>query len=242
MFSLLADLRRLQAERWGCSSGVRTHASTATCNKHALYLDEDANDLCWRVHSSQYKINCISFLQSLWPKFGHKRNLLFSLCFAGVLLVLALTACVARGGFYCPQILCRRGYRNRRYEITRCCDIFSIPADIPADALRVKLSWNSIRYVPANSFSHLSQCLHLDLCCQVISHIEVGAFNGLVSLTLLHLGGNNSDPSPWSFSWPVVFEYTVVARQLSGFHGSWGFHEPSTAFDSGCDLPTLGRG
>lgn len=89
-----------------------------------------------------------------------------------------------------PYHWCKRGYANRRFDFYGCCES-DLPSNIPAEASVVELAWNAYTTIPANSFSHLSQCIRLGLCCHQIVTVEVGAFNGLVSLEHLHLGINN---------------------------------------------------
>ncbi len=84
---------------------------------------------------------------------------------------------------------CEKWNQDRKYGLHRCCAA-SYPPDIPANVLKVQLSWNAFTYVPRNYFKNLSHCVDLDLCCQQISTIEFGAFSGLVSLQFLKLGGN----------------------------------------------------
>ena len=68
--------------------------------------------------------------------------------------------------------------------------ITTIPDDIPADVIWVYINSNAITRIPANIFSHLSQCTHLDLSRNQITDIEPGAFNGLISVRRIDLGHN----------------------------------------------------
>ena len=66
----------------------------------------------------------------------------------------------------------------------------SIPTDIPADAVRVIITYNYITRIPANIFSHLNQCVGLDLFVNQISTIEPGAFNGLYKIRTINIDSN----------------------------------------------------
>ena len=66
----------------------------------------------------------------------------------------------------------------------------SVPSDIPADAVEVDLSGNSITRIPSGIFSHLVQCQSLHLDNNQISQIEPGAFNGLQRVDYISLHSN----------------------------------------------------
>ena len=72
----------------------------------------------------------------------------------------------------------------------------SIPTDIPADARFVRITYNNISTIPANIFSHLSQCKELSLTRNQITQIEPGAFNGLISLQEINLSSNKLSTIP----------------------------------------------
>ena len=80
-------------------------------------------------------------------------------------------------------------YTNRMFYRTYM-GLTKVPDDIPAEARAVYLLGNIIERLEKNSFSHLSQCVKLNLYHNKISVIELGAFNGLQSLTNLDLHYN----------------------------------------------------
>ncbi len=81
---------------------------------------------------------------------------------------------------------CCEGYKfdgNSKYYT-------EVPSDIPANSTCVDLSNNYITELPAGVFSHLDECLVLDLSYNQISLIENRAFTGLRNLQELELQGN----------------------------------------------------
>ena len=65
-----------------------------------------------------------------------------------------------------------------------------VPDDIPANVTILYLSDNKISTLRQNSFKHLSECRHLYLHRNRISHIADGAFSGLGNLRQLKLQEN----------------------------------------------------
>ena len=65
-----------------------------------------------------------------------------------------------------------------------------IPDDIPDDVTHLFLYDNAIERLSTNVFTHLSQCINLDLTDNHISEIELGALNGLENLRNLSLAQN----------------------------------------------------
>ena len=68
--------------------------------------------------------------------------------------------------------------------------ITEVPHDIPAEAEEVNLRYNQIVVIRENAFSHLNVCEKLYLSRNKIHAIEVGAWNGLISLKTLTLFNN----------------------------------------------------
>ncbi len=66
-----------------------------------------------------------------------------------------------------------------------------VPSDIPGEAVEVDLEYNQIEVIREGNFSHLvSKCKELLLQYNKIGTIEIGAWDGLISLKQLDLGHN----------------------------------------------------
>ena len=78
---------------------------------------------------------------------------------------------------------------DRKYYKTHL-GLTAIPSDIPTDALRVVIDYNTITKIEVNAFYQLSQCTELYLGRNQISEVEPGAFNGLIALKYLNLEFN----------------------------------------------------
>ena len=72
----------------------------------------------------------------------------------------------------------------------RKCELTQVPVDISGDVSTVYLWENQISRLNASAFSHLANCVELDLENNIISEIEPGAFNGLTNLRILDLEYN----------------------------------------------------
>ncbi len=80
--------------------------------------------------------------------------------------------------------------RNKVYSWTSA-GITEVPSyNIPAEAVKVDLSWNQIAQIRRKSFSHLGVLEELDLWSNKIHTIENEAWDGLVSLKTLSLQYN----------------------------------------------------
>ena len=89
------------------------------------------------------------------------------------------------------EIKCRDEYNEENGWFHREGEkLTEVPDYIPEEALNVDLKHNEITILEANVFSHLSLCAYLDLDYNLISEIELNAFNGLVSLKTFNLRNN----------------------------------------------------
>ena len=71
--------------------------------------------------------------------------------------------------------------------------ITEVPTDIPTEAKYVYIHNNNISTIPSRVFAHLENCTELDLSYNRISEVNVGMFEGLVSLKRLLLMHNLID-------------------------------------------------
>ncbi len=90
-----------------------------------------------------------------------------------------------------------------------------VPADIPTEAQKVMLSFNSITSIPAGVFSHLALCKSLQTDQNKISLVDQEAFVGLESLRFLGMESNQL-----SFLRPDTF---AGLYSLSSIHLSFNF-------------------
>ncbi len=112
-----------------------------------------------------------------------------------------VAVCVQSVQSACPSwIPPKAEYKDKNYY-RNCQGLSTIPDNIPAEALEVRIRGNPIRRVPADAFSQLSHCTILNLGWNEIEQIEPGAFNGLISLEQLYLYYNKlSEIEPGTFS------------------------------------------
>ena len=83
----------------------------------------------------------------------------------------------------------RKSYRNRNYVHTYS-ELDEVPMEIPSNARTVWLGGNHILKLRHYTFFYLSHLEHLDVSVNLITEVEVGAFNGLGKLEQLGLNQN----------------------------------------------------
>ena len=89
------------------------------------------------------------------------------------------------------EIKCRDEYNEENGWFHREGEkLTEVPDYIPEEALNVDLKHNEITILEASVFSHLSLCTYFDLDYNLISEIELNAFNALVSLKTFNLRNN----------------------------------------------------
>ena len=77
-------------------------------------------------------------------------------------------------------------YGDVTFTLSNRKEVDKIPK-IPSESISVYLKYNSISFIPNNSFHHLHFCTILDLEGNQIKSIEKGAFSGLPQLQILFL-------------------------------------------------------
>ena len=105
-----------------------------------------------------------------------------------------------------------RKYYKIRQELTE------IPSDIPANAVWVYITHNSITKVEANGFSRLSNCIRLYLNNNHIKEVESGSFNGLNRLEQLDLGFNQV-----TLLKEVMFQGLETVQEINFYSNSMNF-------------------
>ena len=65
-----------------------------------------------------------------------------------------------------------------------------ISADIPSNIVAVDLSFNTTKYLRKTTFVQYQKCTHLDLHCNCIEEIKIGAFSSFVNIEMLRLNHN----------------------------------------------------
>ncbi len=85
---------------------------------------------------------------------------------------------------------CRDEYNSDQEFYRSDWNLTEVPPDIPAEALKVYLWGNRITSIPAGTFSHLTECIRLQLEKNLFTSINNTNFNGMESLELLWLWEN----------------------------------------------------
>ena len=70
-------------------------------------------------------------------------------------------------------------------------ELVQIPADILGNTVGVDLSFNKINYLRRTTFIEYQRCSQLDLHCNYIEEIEIGAFSSFINIEMLRLDHNN---------------------------------------------------
>lgn len=109
------------------------------------------------------------------------------LTFSGVFL---LHQCGQTGAKCTDSDWCKNEYNSHQEFHRSEWSLTEIPRDIPAETLKVYLFGNSITSIPDGAFSHLTQCIRLQLEKNLFASINKTNFSGMKSLKLLWLWEN----------------------------------------------------
>ncbi len=84
----------------------------------------------------------------------------------------------------------KEGWTDSTKEYRRVGKLTEVPKNIPPQALSVVLARTKIDLIKQDAFKHLNVCQDLYLNDNRIKTIEIGAFNGLISLKKLYMPHN----------------------------------------------------